>query len=61
MAKKILIIDDDPNIVRFLSSRLEQSGYDVSTACDGKAGLEEVHKTKPNLIVVDIMMPEMDG
>ncbi|MDP3919579.1 MAG: response regulator [Candidatus Omnitrophota bacterium] len=61
MAKKVLLIDDDPNIVRFVSSRLKQSGYDVYTANDGKAGLDEARKVNPDLILVDVMMPEMDG
>ena len=59
--KKILIIDDDPVIVKFLASTLQSRNYDVITASDGIIGLEEAKAKRPNLIILDIVMPTMDG
>lgn len=61
MKEKILVIDDDPDIVEILLMRLEASGYEVHTAADGKEGLLRLKVTKPDLIIVDVMMPTMDG
>tara|TARA_A100001011_G_scaffold150123_1_gene158561 strand:+ start:521 stop:1207 length:687 start_codon:yes stop_codon:yes gene_type:complete len=58
---KILAIDDDKDILLLLRYNLESEGYDVETAQSGKKGLSIAHKLKPNLILIDIMMPEMDG
>ena len=58
---KILAIDDDKDILLLLRYNLESEGYDVETALSGKKGLSIAHKLKPNLILIDIMMPEMDG
>jgi two-component system, OmpR family, alkaline phosphatase synthesis response regulator PhoP len=57
----ILIIDDDPNIVELLSVNLLASGYDVNAAVDGKDAQSKIMRRPPELIVLDIMMPEMDG
>ncbi len=61
MAKKVLIIDDDANIVKYLSVALGKSGYETMGAQDGKEGLEKVREFGPDLIVLDIMMPKKTG
>ena len=59
--KKILLVDDQPNFTKMLSIKLEKMGYQVFSAKNGKIGLASAINEKPNLIVMDIMMPEMDG
>jgi two-component system alkaline phosphatase synthesis response regulator PhoP len=59
--KKILIVDDEPDILEFLQYNLKKEGYHVVTAPDGKQALELAQAEKPDLIILDIMMPEMDG
>lgn len=59
--KKILIIDDDPVTVRLLESRFQAQGYGVVTAFDGFTGLEKAKQEEPDLITLDIMMPELNG
>ena len=59
--KKILIIDDDPDISGLTKVLLESHNYKVSTFGDGVSGLKEAKKNKPHLIILDIMMPNMDG
>ena len=61
MAKKILVVDDDPHIVKLVESRLKANRYDVITAKNGIESLEKANKEKPDLIILDILMPEMDG
>lgn len=61
MSTRILIIEDDPNIAELIRLYLEKDGFEVSTATDGKSGVDLYHKEKPNLILLDIMLPEMDG
>lgn len=61
MTKKILVIDDDENMVALLKARLEQAGYSVSSAGDGAKGLDIARKKNPDLIIVDVMMPKVDG
>jgi DNA-binding response OmpR family regulator len=58
---KILIVDDEPELREMLTMRLEANGYEVITAADGEEGLEQTKKEKPDLILLDIMMPGMDG
>ncbi len=60
-AKKILIIDDEENIVKFLSMSLKADGYDIVTAYNGKEGIEVFKKELPDIVLTDIKMPEMDG
>jgi two-component system alkaline phosphatase synthesis response regulator PhoP len=60
-AKKILIVDDEPDILEFLQYNLRKEGYDVVTAADGRQALAVAEREKPNLILLDIMMPELDG
>lgn len=59
--KKILTCDDETNIVRLIQVNLEKAGYDVVTAYNGRECLEQVAKEHPDLIVLDLMMPEMTG
>lgn len=59
--KKILIVDDEPQMLRVLQFTLERAGYRVVTECDGQAGLEHVLSEAPDALVSDIRMPRMDG
>ena len=61
MSKKILIAEDDPGIQLSLKDEFESEGYQVFTANDGKKGLEMIKEKKPDLIILDIMLPELDG
>src|SRR4051794_1928718 len=61
MAESVLIVDDDPVIRRMLQLSFESEGFDVSTANDGVEGLEAMRKNNPDVIVLDIMMPRLDG
>jgi two-component system, OmpR family, alkaline phosphatase synthesis response regulator PhoP len=58
---KILAVDDEPHIIRLVQINLERAGYEVVTASDGRAGLDKVAAERPDLIVMDVMMPHMDG
>ena len=59
--KKILVVDDDPSIVKLVKSILEHEGFEISTASDGLDAMVQVKEVKPDLIVLDIMMPELNG
>jgi len=59
--KKILVIDDDPGVVSVLQNRLVANGYEVQTAADGVVGQQLVHSFAPDLIILDIVMPSLDG
>lgn len=59
--EKILIVDDEPNILLSLEFLMKKKGYEVFIARDGKEALDIIDKTIPNLVVLDIMMPEVDG
>jgi two-component system alkaline phosphatase synthesis response regulator PhoP len=61
MPVKILVCDDERHIVRLIQVNLERQGWEVVTAFDGKEGLEKIRSEKPNLVVLDVMMPYMDG
>ena len=61
MAKKILVIDDEPKIVEICQDYLIKAGFEVTHAYDGPTGLAIAHRSTPDLIVLDLMMPEMDG
>jgi len=61
MAKKILACDDERHIVRLIQVNLERAGYNVVTAFDGTEALRKVEAEHPDLIVLDVMMPKMDG
>lgn len=61
MVKKILVVDDEQSIVNIIAYNLKKEGYDVICACDGEEGLELAFEEYPDLILLDIMMPKMDG
>ena len=61
MAKKILVIDDEPDVVTYLTTLLEENGYQASGAADGKEGLAKIKENKPDLICLDVLMPEKSG
>jgi len=61
LGRKILVIDDEADLRRFVKLRLSRAGYKVFEARNGIEGLEQLYKVKPHLIVLDIMMPKMDG
>ena len=61
MAKKILVADDEPDIVKMLSMRLKAQGYEVIAAFDGLQAVREAYKQRPDLILLDIKMPIGDG
>ena len=59
--KKIAIIDDEKDIILLLSIELQGEGYEVITASDGEAGLKVIQEELPDLVLLDIMMPKVDG
>src|SRR4051812_37269916 len=61
MAKQILVVDDDPEIVTLLSTRLAHRGYQVATAADGHEALALAKSTRPDLMLLDVMMPGKSG
>ena len=61
MAKKILVVDDEPNIVEILRFNLKREGYEVLAAYDGQEGLDLARSEGPDLILLDVMLPMMDG
>ncbi|MEZ4842650.1 MAG: response regulator transcription factor [Bacteroidia bacterium] len=61
MSSKILVVDDETDIVEFVSYNLEKEGYTVETAYDGAEAVKKANSFKPDLIIMDVMMPIMDG
>ena len=59
--KKILVVDDEPQLVDALKMRLEANSYDVLTAYNGHEGLEKARREKPDLIILDLILPKIDG
>jgi two-component system alkaline phosphatase synthesis response regulator PhoP len=59
--KRILVVDDEPDFCSIVQGNLEKQGFEVEIAYDGKQGLEKVKANPPDAIVLDVMMPEMDG
>ena len=58
---RVLIVDDEPNIVISLEFLMKQQGYETATAVDGRAALSEADRFRPNLVLLDITLPELDG
>ena len=61
MAKRILIVDDEVQLVEMMKMRLEAAGYEIISAYDGQEGFDKAKKDKPDLIILDLMLPKMDG
>ena len=61
MRKKILIVDDEPHILMLLQDNLEMADYEVVSASDGLEALEQVKQTSPDIIILDVGMPKMNG
>jgi CheY-like chemotaxis protein len=61
MAEKILIIDDDVDTLRLVGLMLQRQGYEISAAANGTQGLAKALEERPDLILLDVMMPDMDG
>jgi len=59
--QRILLVDDEPDILEFIEYNLVKEGYDVHTAGNGRLGVEMAKKLLPDLVLLDVMMPEMDG
>ena len=58
---KILIVDDDPNILRLYKEELEEDGYLIVTATNGQEAMEQFEKETPDLVTLDILLPDVDG
>lgn len=59
--RKILVVEDEENVRRFIRIHLEFEGFSVTEAANGREGLEKAVREKPQLVITDVMMPEMDG
>ena len=61
MAKKILVVDDEPDVTTYFTAVLEENGYETETASNGAAAIEAIRTFKPDLVSLDITMPEQSG
>ena len=61
MAKKILIVDDEPDILKIVTYRLGKAGYEIIAAADGQKGLDLIKEQKPDLVLLDLRLPVLDG
>jgi len=61
MARKILLVDDEQAILDLLGAMLRKNGYEIITALNGKTCLKKAHEEKPDLVILDVLMPELDG
>lgn len=59
--KKILVVDDEPNVIKTLTFVLKKEGYDISSAMDGEEAIAKVRESKPSLMFLDVMMPKKNG
>jgi DNA-binding response OmpR family regulator len=59
--KKILAVDDEPSIRRLVEVNLQRAGYAITTAPDGQAALSQIARERPDMVLLDVMMPRMDG
>jgi len=58
---RVLVIDDEPSILRALRINLTARNYEVSTACDGTSGLAAISRERPDAVILDLGLPDMDG
>ncbi len=58
---RLLLVDDEPDLVQMVSVRLKAAGYEVSTAYDGQEALDKVKQARPDLMILDLMLPKLDG
>lgn len=61
MTRKVLVVDDEKHLVKIITFNLRQKGYETESACNGKECLEKVESFRPDLIILDVMMPIMSG
>jgi CheY-like chemotaxis protein len=61
MSRRILIVDDEPHMIRLAELSLRKGGYELHTARNGREAVEAAHAQKPDLIILDVLMPEMNG
>ena len=61
MSKRVLIVDDEPDVLRLVALRLKKSGYEILAASDGKEGFDIISSEKPDLVLLDLRLPNMDG
>lgn len=61
MKRKILVVDDEPDFLKIITMRLEASNYRVVTAVSGEEGLQKIKQEKPDVVLLDILMPKLDG
>ena len=61
MAKRVLLAEDEPNIVESLTFLMERAGFDISAESDGRMALEEALSNPPDILILDVMLPELDG
>jgi two-component system phosphate regulon response regulator PhoB len=61
VAERILVVDDEPDLLELVRVNLDQAGYRVDTALSGGSGLEQLHRARPDLIVLDLMLPDVSG
>ena len=61
MAEHVLVVDDDPDVARFVEVNLRSAGYNVSVATNGEEAMERALELRPDLVLLDVMMPKMDG
>ena len=61
MAKKVLVIDDEPEMLSLVKYTLEQGGFEVSTCDNGRTAWDEIAKVKPDVLILDVMLPGIDG
>lgn len=59
--KKILVVDDEPDLIKFVKARLEKNDYEVLTAVDGEGAMQVMEAARPDLVVLDILLPKLDG
>ncbi len=59
--QRILVADDDPIVLKFLEALLSDAGYEISTAGDGETALEKIREERPDLVILDLVMPYRDG